>query len=200
MNGEDVRATAVVCRTFLTDAGERDFTADCPSIGAPVSKVVAHVAEVMLWYATDLAAGNLPLDTMTLSLKDDASPADLIRTMETFAGVLAAVVDASPPEARGFHDWGRPDPAGFAAIGCVELLAHTWDAAGGLGVTFAPPAELARPVLRRVFPWAPPDADPWTALLWATGRGELPGRPRQTGWRWHSAPLQEWDGSVPGAG
>ncbi len=152
MNGNDVRATAVVCRTFLAEAPESGFAAVSPPIGIPVRKVVAHVAEVLLWYATDLAAGESPLSTMRLTVRDDATPADLIHTVETFAGVLAAVVDATPPGVRGFHDWGRPDAAGFAAIGCVELLAHTWDAAGGLGVAFVPPAELVRPVVRRVFP------------------------------------------------
>jgi hypothetical protein len=33
------------------------------------------------------------------------------------------------------------------------------------------------------------DLDPWTALLWAMDRVEVPGRPKQTGWRWRGAPL-----------
>jgi hypothetical protein len=33
------------------------------------------------------------------------------------------------------------------------------------------------------------ETDGWTALLWATDRVELPGRERQTGWRWRGAPL-----------
>jgi hypothetical protein len=34
-------------------------------------------------------------------------------------------------------------------------------------------------------------------LLWANGRVDLPGQERQTGWRWHCAPLAEWDGADP---
>lgn len=34
-------------------------------------------------------------------------------------------------------------------------------------------------------------------LLWATGRGELPGRDRLTRWRWHCTPLDEGDGTEP---
>jgi hypothetical protein len=40
----------------------------------------------------------------------------------------------------------------------------------------------------------------WTtlpALLWANGRVALPGHPRQARWRWHCAPLEEWDGVNP---
>ena len=56
---------------------------------------------------------------------------------------------------------------------------------------------LSSAVLTRLFPWAPTDGDPWSALLWATGRGELPGREPVTSWRWHCAPLAEWDGTQP---
>jgi hypothetical protein len=39
--------------------------------------------------------------------------------------------------------------------------------------------------------------DPWATLLWANGRVDLPGRPRQMSWRWHCAPLAEWNGQPP---
>src|SRR6478752_2957378 len=47
-------------------------------------------------------------------------------------------------------------------------------------------------VLAPIFPRAPADlaeSDPWTALLWAGGRIELPGHPQQPSWRPHPAPL-----------
>ncbi|MER5581817.1 hypothetical protein ABT090_09200, partial [Streptomyces asoensis] len=31
-------------------------------------------------------------------------------------------------------------------------------------------------------------------LLWATGRGELPGLPRRTSWRWYGAPRGAGEG------
>ncbi|MGH2728617.1 MAG: hypothetical protein ACRDKS_16725, partial [Actinomycetota bacterium] len=53
-------------------------------------------------------------------------------------------------------------------------------------------------VLARLFPWAPRDAEPWAALLWANGRAPLGDRPRQSGeWVWHCKPLAEWDGTDP---
>jgi hypothetical protein len=77
------------------------------------------------------------------------------------------------------------------------LWVHTDDVARGLAVPFTPPAALARATLERLFPWAPADADPWAALLWANGRIDLPGQERQVDWRWPCAPLEEWDGLNP---
>ena len=65
-------------------------------------------------------------------------------------------------------------------MGIVETLVHTHDLAAGLGLDWTPPAELCARTLARLFPDAPEDADPWTALLWCTGRAELPAR--DAGW------------------
>jgi hypothetical protein len=107
------------------------------------------------------------------------------------------VVDATPPGTRGWHPFGLADASGFAAMACDELLVHSDDAARGLGVPFAPPDELAEATLRRLFPWAPDGVEPWPGLRWANGRADLPGQPRQVDWRWHCAPLEEWDGLNP---
>jgi|SRR6266508_2465524 len=89
----------------------------------------------------------------------------------------------------------RPaDPEGFAGMGCVEALVHGHDIAQGLGLALDPPREVCTRVLARMFPHAVADLadlDPWTALLWATGRIALSGRPRVAHWRWHGAPLNE---------
>lgn len=77
------------------------------------------------------------------------------------------------------------------------MLVHTHDAARGLALPFAPSAEPARATVDRLFPWAPTGTDPWQTLLWANDRADLPGYERQTGWRWHCAPLVEWNGLNP---
>jgi hypothetical protein len=73
-------------------------------------------------------------------------------------------------------------------MGIVEALVHTHDLAEGLGLVWAPPADLCSRVLARLFPDAPGTTDPWPTLLWATGRAALPGHPRRTTWRWYGTP------------
>jgi hypothetical protein len=121
----------------------------------------------------------------------------LLTIVEALAAVLAEVARAAPPEARGYHGAGMADAEGFVAMGCEEILIHTADIAQGLGLSFRPPDELTARVLRRLFPWAPTDGDPWAELRWASGRIALPDRPRLgPDWYWHCAPLAEWDGTV----
>jgi uncharacterized protein (TIGR03083 family) len=197
MDGGQVLQAAGACQALLGAAVGRDWARKLPHLDFTVAQAVTHMAEGTLWYATDLAAGPQRLDTMELRVPPSTAPAELVRTIGAFATVLARVIDASPPEARGWHPFGLADASGFAAMACDEFLVHTDDVARGLEVPFAPPPELARATLERLFPWAPSDADPWAALLWANGRNDLPGQPRQVDWRWHGAPLEEWDGRNP---
>ena len=197
MDGRHVLEAAGACQALLGAAVDRDWTRRLPHLDFTVAQAVTHMAGGTLWYATDLAAGPERLDTMELRVPPETAPAELVRTIGTFATVLARVTDASPPGARGWHPFGLADASGFAAMACDEFLVHTDDVARGLEVPFAPPRALARATLERLFPWAPADADPWAALLWANGRIDLPGQERQVNWRWQCAPLQEWDGLNP---
>ena len=192
MTGTDVLAAADACGAFLRQHADGDWTAPVPDLDMTVAEVVAHAAEGPLWYAIDLAAGGPDLPTVEHRVKpDEVTPADLVATLETYARVVAAVVDAAPPTSRGFHPFGPADPAGFAAMACDEMLVHTHDAGTGLVADppFTPPAPLAAKVLDRLFAGTTGDDDPWTLLLWANGRVALPGRPRrEPGWRWRSSP------------
>jgi hypothetical protein len=128
----------------------------------------------------------------------DASNAELLEVSEAATATLTAVARAAPPDVRTYHNYGMADISEFLAMGCDEILVHCWDAVRGLGEEFAPPAELADRVLRRLFPWAPTNESPWQALLWANRRTGLPGKERLgPDWAWHCAPLDEWDGAVP---
>lgn len=121
-----------------------------------------------------------------------AGPGAGLDVLVMMGGLVAAVTDARPSSARSDHVWGKADPEGFAAMGVVETLAHAFDLSEGLGVPFTPPGDLIAVGMARLFPEAPTDTDPWTTLLWATGRGELDGRERRgPDWYWHSAPLDE---------
>jgi hypothetical protein len=100
--------------------------------------------------------------------------------------LLRLAVTAAPSEARAWHPYGTSDPEGFAAMGVVEVLVHTYDITSGLGLEWAPPPELSELALARLFPGAPP-GDPSSVLLWSTGRTSFTGRPRLTQWRWDSS-------------
>jgi hypothetical protein len=153
---------------------------------ADVRRVVVHIASCLIWYAHDLAAGPEESPGPTPQWPEGAS-ADLVRELGIAADVLARVVATSGPHDRGWHPWGVADAAGFAAIGIAEVVLHTDDVASALGLDWSPPEGPVRAVLRRLFPEAPVDAHPWRALLWCTGRAELPARERVTGWRYAMA-------------
>ncbi|MEO5877471.1 MAG: tetratricopeptide repeat protein, partial [Streptosporangiaceae bacterium] len=123
-----------------------------------------------------------------ISADRQAGPTGLLQVLEATGALLWAMVRSTEPTVLAHHAWGRSDPEGFAAMGVVETLLHTHDAAQGLGLAWEPPADLCRRSLARLFPDAPLDTDPWATLLWSTGRGELPGRAPLESWRWFSAP------------
>ena len=198
MTGDDVRAAAELCRRALEPALAADWSVPVPGLDFTVASVVAHAAEAPLWYSLDLWSG--PEDAaFEVKVVPDAPNERLLRSLLVSARALAAGVEAAPASTRGFHPMGSPDPSGFAAMACDELLVHGDDAARGLGAAFTADTRLVAAVLARLFPWhaVGPDQDPWEVLLWANGRIDLAGRPRQDRWRWHCAPLSEWDGTVP---
>jgi hypothetical protein len=117
-----------------------------------------------------------------------AGPDGLLQVLEASGALLAAMVRTASPHVRAHHVHGVSDPEGFAAMGVVETLAHTHDVAEGLGLPWEPPAGPCARALARLFPDAPAGVGPWPALLWCTGRADLPGRPRPAGWRWYAEP------------
>lgn len=198
VDGNDVLAAAESCERMLEAHLGADWDVPVPDLDFTVSTVVAHVARTCLWYTVDLWGGaDAAFDVHVLA---DAPHERLLTSLTAAARALAAGVDAAPADTRGSHPFGSPDPDGFAAMACDELLVHGDDVARGLGASFAPDLDLAAGVLCRLYPWhaAKPGEDPWKLLLWANGRIDLPGRSRQDLWRWHPAPLDEWDGSASG--
>lgn len=202
LDAGSVREVTNHCVSFLRGLSDRDWTVPVPGLELSVIEVVAHVAQVCLWYSIDFAAHGVDLPTVDQRVKTDVTPTDMIDTLETFASILTSVIAMEDPATRGFHPFGSADREGFAAMACDELLIHTDDAARGLGEVFAPPLALVAEVTGRLFPWvevhtqgAPPD--PWSQLRWANGRIALDGKPQLSKWSWHCAPLTEWDGTVP---
>ncbi|MEV6835262.1 GNAT family N-acetyltransferase [Streptomyces sp. NPDC051133] len=190
INGDDVNKAVAECLTALRPAVERDWTATGAGQVEWNCHVTAfHVAEALVSYAGQLAGraedSYVPFE---ITLDEGTDNAGLLHVIETAGALLAATVRTAPPGARAFHPYpfGSADREGFAAMGVTEILLHTHDIAEGLGLTFEPCADLAESVLAWLFPHVQPGPAPWPTLLWATGRGELPGRAPVTDWRWRN--------------
>jgi uncharacterized protein (TIGR03083 family) len=163
-----------------------DWNVPAGSLSWSCRDTAAHIAHDLLAYAGQVAGrptdAYLPFD---LTVRPDASPAQVLDVVVACARLVDDAITAAPADARGWH-WGPTDPSGFAALGVNELLVHTYDITGGLGVPWELPAQLCAVVLARLFPDAPA-GDPAAVLLWCTGRAPLGDRPRQTSWRLRAA-------------
>jgi RimJ/RimL family protein N-acetyltransferase len=152
-------------------------------------ETAVHIASDLIAYAGQLAGraqhAYVPFE---ITLDDDAGDDGLLDVISATGALLAAAVGTAPRHVRAFHPYPfrSADRTGFASMGIAEVLLHTHDIAEGLGLPYEPPAHLAGPVLESLFPHVQPGPEPWPTLLWATGRGELPGRAPVTGWRWRN--------------
>jgi hypothetical protein len=208
LSPDDLRRLADLCARELASLPEDGWGAPVPGLEWSAYETLFHLMRVPLNYASHLAtrAGSpIPFRIGSLIERSDgepAGPATTIAAMRTFCYILADVVTAAPPGTRAFHQAGRADGSGFLAMACDELLIHTDDILRSAGSSFRPPAKLVARALARLFPWAPVDIDPWRALRWANGREELPPPRGRLGpdWSWQCAPLEEWDGTMPGGG
>ncbi|PTM98163.1 RimJ/RimL family protein N-acetyltransferase [Streptomyces sp. VMFN-G11Ma] len=148
-----------------------------------------HIAEDLVAYAANLA-GRAQDDYVPfeITLDEGTDNTGLLQVIESTGALLAATIRTTPREVRAFHPYPfrSANREGFAAMGIAEVLAHTHDVAEGLGLTYEPPAALPEFVLTHIFPHVQPGPDHWRTFLWATGRGDLPGRAPVTEWRWHN--------------
>ncbi|MEU2425091.1 GNAT family N-acetyltransferase [Streptomyces sp. NPDC007851] len=190
MGGDEVTAAVAGCVAALGTAVDRDWTeVTAGGLDWNCHETAVHVADDLVAYAANLAGraqdAYLPFE---LTLDEGTGNSGLLHVIETTGALLAATVRTTPRQVRAFHPYPfrSADRAGFAAMGVAEVLLHTHDMAQGLGLPYRPAEELAESVLSFLFPHVQPGPTSWETLLWATGRGELPGRAPVTGWRWHN--------------
>ncbi|MFC5745082.1 hypothetical protein [Actinomadura rugatobispora] len=184
-------------------ADPRAWDAKAGSLEWTCWETAEHLSDDLFSYAAQLGLRTPPLDghvpfvwesrrpggpANAVHADRGAGPSGLLQVLQASGALLGAMVRTTPPDVLAHHVYGDSDAEGFAAMGIVETLVHTHDLAQGLGPAWEPPADLCARVLTRLFPDAPTGADPWPTLLWATGRGELPGHPRRTQWRWQGRP------------
>lgn len=196
---DDLIRTADFCYEALAPFSDADWERPAGGLDWSCRQTLEHLCG--LAYSSQLATRAAAFTPLALQVRPGAPIGQLLLTMRTAARVLAEVARAAPASARAFHPAGMADASGWVAMGMDEILVHGHDIATGLAVPFVIDSDLARLVLDRLFPWWPSGDDAAEALLWANGRQDLPGRPRQGAtWLWHCAPLPEWDGNIPEAG
>jgi uncharacterized protein (TIGR03083 family) len=194
---DDLLAAAAVCRATLEPALDRDWEVPAREMEWSCRRTLDHIVDALMLYSGYVGPRATARRTPLRNGDPGATLADLLTSAEGAAAILAELVRALPAGTRVFHPAGMADATGYVAMGCEEILVHTWDIAEGLGIPFAAPEELAARIVARILPWAPADVPPWDALRWGVGRIELPRHGRLgPDWYWHPAPLAEWDGTI----
>lgn len=207
VTADDVDAVIDAAVTALDAHTGMDWNASAANSDWTCWEAVEHTADSLLYYAMQLVPYRPSLgvgypflyhaprdggpEGITFAHPDGGKPG-LLRMFNGCGGLLATMVRATPPTHRARHMWGHPDPAGFAAMGIVEIVVHIDDVIRGLGAGWSPDADVCARTVARLFPDAPLDTDPLQTLLWATGRADLSGLERLTDdWRWYAAPADE---------
>lgn len=197
--GDDVRTATRWLAGYLVQHPVTAFDAQAGPVRWSCWTTAEHVVDDLLAYALQLAAlprlAYVPLvgprgEDEIAHVDRAAGTAGLCEALLGGGELLATLAETRPVAARAYHPYGTSDAAGFAAMGVVEVLVHGHDVLLGLAGEHVPfPEGLAPRVLARLFPDVEPapDDDPDLLLLWATGRGELPGRGRRTRWRWDAS-------------
>lgn len=185
----DLPAAASVSVAALARYTDLDWQ-QMPAAGLQWScwQTTLHMVDCLYFYACQIVYGNPDEYLCTeIALDDSASPPRLLAALSAHAELLHRIAQSADPGVRAHHNYGVSDPAGFAAMGVVETLIHTFDVVRGLSPAdpWRPPPALAAPVIARLFPHAP-GGDPADVLLYCCGRAALGQLPRQTQWQWDS--------------
>jgi hypothetical protein len=203
VTADDLEAVVAAAVLALQSRTDRDWRVPASGLEWDCWETVEHVADDLFAYAAQLSAKRPPLTRYlpivcraprpgaplsTVFGDPDAGTAGLVEVLDACGGLLSAVVRTAAPTVRAFHVSGVSDPPGFAAMGIVEVLVHLSDLAPVLEFDWAPDDQICDRVLYRLFPQAPTGTERWPTLLWATGRSDLPGRPRPRTWRWQGEP------------
>lgn len=203
VTGDDITVVVDRAVTSMSTLLDADWGTKAGPTGWNCWDTVDHVTGGLFFYALLCVPAPPPLvggypfsidttrpdgDDFALVTRPETGVPGLLRGLNACGGLLVAARRQAPPGLRADHWWGRSDAEGFGAMAIVEMAVHFDDVATALGFEWQLGDELCDRVLHRLFPDAPGETDRWPTLLWATGRGELPGRPRLEDWRWHGEP------------
>lgn len=189
-----ITAATDVCAAALRNYAERDWHATrAADLEWSCWDTALHVIDDLYFYAVQLIYAPLERAYLhsELALDKDATVPRLLDAIPAHGELLRRTVAAAAPGDRAYHVYGISDREGFAAMGVVETLIHTYDIVRGFDAdsSWRPPGQLAAPVIQRLFPNAP-KGDASDVLLYCCGRAPLGERPRQEAWRWDGRPRE----------
>ena len=167
---DDVVAAASAAAAALRPVADRDWSVRAGPLEWDVDRTITHMIGAAAKYTLYLASRCEHFIGLCVTRWPDATNAEVVDSVVPVATGLAAVAAITPSDTRAYHVTGPSSPADYLGRACVELLVHTDDALAGLGVAFAPPADLCERVLAQQFPDAGGPDDPWHGLLVASGR------------------------------
>ncbi len=167
---DDVVAAAAAAEAALRPVASRDWSVRAGPLDWDVEQTVTHMIGATAKYTLYLASRCEHFIGLSVTRWPDATNEEVIDSVVPVATGLAAVAAATPPGVRAYHVTGPSTAAGYVGRACVELLVHTDDALSGLGVAFAPPADLCQRVLAQQFPSAARSGSAWHGLLAANRR------------------------------
>ena len=199
---DDLRNAVRVSCIALRGLQNTEWEEIAPGLEWTRRDTIAHVIDAYAYCTLNLAnrtdGASAP---RILSVRQPASQNEIMDALPLWAEVLVQTASIAESEnGRGFHRWGRPDGEGYLSMACVEILVHTYDVLRDKTGFEVLPA-LSDKIVARLFPWAAGDPRPWQALLWATGRVEMPNKESMSGrWAWHCDPLDEWNGELKVSG
>lgn len=169
MPGDVITAARVVEHALRPVTG-RDWSVRAGTLDWDVEQTITHMAGAPAKYTLYLASRCEHFIALSMARFADATNEEIIDSVVPVATGLAAVAAVTPPDVRAFHVTGPSSATDYVGRACVELLVHADDALSGLGVAFAPPADLCQRVLAQQFPEAAGPGRGWHALLAVNGR------------------------------
>jgi hypothetical protein len=201
VTADDVTVVVAAAVAALAPTADRDWTAPAGDLTWNCWETVEHVADDLFCYAAQLGVDGVPRylpvraeanypggEPNSIRVDPEEGLDGLLMVLTSMGALLASMVRTAPATARAHHSFGFADGEASAAMGVLETLVHVRDVATAFDVAWDPDPDVCARVLARLLPEVERTEDAWADLLWATGRIELPGRPRRTSWRWDNAP------------
>ena len=172
---DDLRRAADEAIALLSTLPDDSWDVKAHNLEWSCRETAAHLDDDLVAYAMQLSGSSPPQDRYVDFLESGpwreggprlllypnpaAGTVGLTACLDAAAGVLCSVVSTVPPERRGYHTFGNSDASGFAAMGTVELVLHTFDILTAHGIAYRPEDDITRRVLARLFPWERAGAD-----------------------------------------